>query len=232
MTVLELDALNSGYGAKIVIEAMSFALSAGEILALLGHNGAGKTTTLKAIMGLLPAWGGAVSLEGERIEKLSTAERVRRGLRLLPEGRGIFPHLTVAENVEAVAAQNCGSEPMFNPTAIYRLFPVMEERRSLTAGKLSGGQQQMLALSLALLGAPRCLMLDEPSIGLAPNLVERMFDQLRTLSRDHGLPTLLVEQNVAAAMRIADRVIILNSGAVVFDGTPDEARRTNVWHYF
>jgi branched-chain amino acid transport system ATP-binding protein len=177
MTVLELDAVNSGYGAKTVIEAMSFALNSGEILALLGHNGAGKTTTLKAIMGLLPARGGSVILEGERIERLSTAERVRRGLRLLPEGRGIFPGLTVAENVDAVAAQNCGREPMFDPTAIYRLFPVMDERRTSIAGKLSGGQQQMLALGLALLGAPRCLMLDEPSIGLAPNLVERLFDQ-------------------------------------------------------
>lgn len=232
MAVLQLDALNSGYGAKTVIEALSFALDAGEILALLGHNGAGKTTTLKAIMGLLPARGGSVSLGGERIEKLSTGERVRRGLRLLPEGRGIFPQLTVAENVDAVAAQNCGREPMFDPTAIYSLFPVMDERRSSIAGKLSGGQQQMLALSLALLGAPRCLMLDEPSIGLAPNLVQRMFDQLRALSRDHGLPTLLVEQNVAAAMRVADRVMILNSGAVVFDGTPEEARKTNVWQYF
>ena len=232
MAVLQLDALNSGYGAKTVIEALSFALDAGEILALLGHNGAGKTTTLKAIMGLLPARGGSVSLGGERIEKLSTGERVRRGLRLLPEGRGIFPQLTVAENVDAVAAQNCGREPMFDPTAIYSLFPVMDERRSSIAGKLSGGQQQMLALSLALLGAPRCLMLDEPSIGLAPNLVQRMFDQLRALSRDHGLPTLFVEQNVAAAMRVADRVMILNSGAVVFDGTPEEARKTNVWQYF
>lgn len=232
MAVLELDALSSGYGAKTVIGAMTFSLDAGEILALLGHNGAGKTTTLKAIMGLLPAQGGRISLEGERVEKLPTAERVRRGLRLLPEGRGIFPQLTVAENVDAVAAQNCGHEPMFDPGAIYRLFPVMDERRSSIAGKLSGGQQQMLALSLALLGAPRCLMLDEPSIGLAPNLVERMFDQLRALSRDHGLPTLLVEQNVAAAMRIADRVMILNNGAVVFDGKPEEARKTNVWHYF
>jgi ABC-type branched-subunit amino acid transport system ATPase component len=121
---------------------------------------------------------------------------------------------------------------MFDPAAIYRLFPVLDERRSSIAGKLSGGQQQMLALSLALLGAPRCLMLDEPSIGLAPNLVERMFDQLRALSRDHGLPTILVEQNVSAAMRVADRIMILNNGAVVFDGTPDEVRTTNVWHYF
>jgi branched-chain amino acid transport system ATP-binding protein len=232
MAVLELDALSCGYGAKTVIDAVSLALDAGEIVALLGHNGAGKTTTLKAIMGLLPARGGAVSLEGERIEKLSTAERVRRGLRLLPEGRGIFPQLTVAENVDAVAAQNCGQAPMFDPAAIYRLFPVLDERRSSIAGKLSGGQQQMLALSLALLGAPRCLMLDEPSIGLAPNLVERMFDQLRALSRDHGLPTILVEQNVSAAMRVADRIMILNNGAVVFDGTPDEVRTTNVWHYF
>lgn len=232
MAILQLEALNAGYGAKMVIEAIGFGIDAGEILAVVGHNGAGKSTTLKAIMGLIPARSGSVSLEGQRIERLSTAERVRRGLRLLPEGRGIFPHLTVAENVDAVATQNCRENAMFDRAAIYRLFPVMDERRSTIAGKLSGGQQQMLALSLALLGTPRCLMLDEPSIGLAPNLVERMFDQLQALSRNYGLPTVLVEQNVSAAMRVADRVMILNNGTVVFDGTPEEARKTNVWHYF
>jgi branched-chain amino acid transport system ATP-binding protein len=232
MAVLQLEKLKSGYGAKMAIEAVSFALNAGEILALVGHNGAGKTTMLKAVMGLLPVWSGSIMLEGEAIERLSTSERVRRGLRLLPEGRGIYPHLTVGENVDAVATQNCRLKSMFDPTAIYRLFPVLEERRKTISGKLSGGQQQMLALSLTLLGTPRCLMLDEPSIGLAPNLVERMFDQLRSLSRDYGLPTVLVEQNVAASMRIADRVLILNNGAVVFDDTPEKARKTNVWHYF
>ena len=115
---------------------------------------------------------------------------------------------------------------------MYALFPALGERRSTRAGSLSGGQQQMLALSLALLGTPRCLMLDEPSIGLAPNLVERLFAQVRDVCRAHAVSALLVEQNVAAALKIADRVVIMNNGAIVFDGTPDEARAADVWHYF
>jgi branched-chain amino acid transport system ATP-binding protein len=115
---------------------------------------------------------------------------------------------------------------------VYRLFPILDERRATRAGSLSGGQQQMLALSLAVLGAPRCLLLDEPSIGLAPNLVERMFQQVRDVCKSHAMTAVLVEQNVAAAMKIADRVIIMNGGQIVFDGNPDEARASNFWHYF
>jgi ABC-type branched-subunit amino acid transport system ATPase component len=232
MSILQAEGLTAGYGSKTVISDISFALQPGEILALLGHNGAGKTATLKTIMGLLPTHAGAVRLAGQPVDQLSTADRVRRGLRLLPEGRGIFPDLSVAENIDVVAARNCGADDMFGPTEVYALFPVLQERRTTVAGTMSGGQQQMLALSLAILGKPNCLMLDEPSIGLAPNLVERMFEQLRTLSRTHALATLLVEQNVAAAMKIADRVMIMNNGRIVFDGSPQEARATNVWNYF
>jgi branched-chain amino acid transport system ATP-binding protein len=121
---------------------------------------------------------------------------------------------------------------MFGVADVYRLFPVLEERRATRAGSMSGGQQQMLALSLAILGMPRCLMLDEPSIGLAPNLVERMFQQVREVCKTHAMTAVLVEQNVAAAMKIADRVIIMNNGRIVFDGRPDEARASNFWHYF
>ncbi|MCB8883097.1 ABC transporter ATP-binding protein [Acidisoma cellulosilytica] len=232
MSLLELRDVTAGYGAKLVISDVSLTLAAGEIVALLGHNGAGKTTTLKTIMGLLPARSGAVSLMDQDVSSLATPGRIKLGLRLLPEGRGIFPDLSVADNIEAVAAQNCKGGDLFGPAEVYQLLPVLDERRTTIAGTMSGGQQQMLALSLALLGRPHCLMLDEPSIGLAPNLVERMFDQLRSLSRSHGLGTLLVEQNVAAAMRVADRVIIMNSGKIVFSGTPDGARAAGVWHYF
>lgn len=230
--MLTLNNLAAGYGAKTVISDVSFSIAPGEILTLLGHNGAGKTTTLKTIMGLLPAKGGDVAFENQPLTRASTADRVALGLRLLPEGRGIFPDLSIAENITVVAARVCGAQSILSPNDVYALFPALQERRATRAGALSGGQQQMLALSLALLGTPRCLMLDEPSIGLAPNLVERLFTQVREVCRSHQVSALLVEQNVAAALKIADRVVIMNNGQIVFDGTPDEARSSNVWHYF
>jgi branched-chain amino acid transport system ATP-binding protein len=230
--VLRLNGLEAGYGPKTVISGVSFALEPGQILAFLGHNGAGKTTTLKSIMGVLRPSGGEVLFDGQRIDRLSVAERVGLGLRLLPEGRGIFPDLSVAENIDVVAARNVSAGAMFGVPDVYALFPALAERRTTRAGSMSGGQQQMLALSLAILGTPRCLMLDEPSIGLAPNLVERMFQQVREVCKSHAMTAVLVEQNVAAAMKIADRVIIMNNGQIVFDGDPDEARASNFWHYF
>jgi ABC-type branched-subunit amino acid transport system ATPase component len=230
--VLQLSGVAAGYGTKTVVTDVSFALEPGQILAFLGHNGAGKTTTLKVAMGLLAPRAGEVLFDGKRIDRLGVADRIAMGLRLLPEGRGIFPDLSVAENIDVVAARNVGSNAMFGIADVYRLFPVLDERRSTRAGSLSGGQQQMLALSLAILGTPRCLMLDEPSIGLAPNLVERMFQQVHDVCKSHAMTAVLVEQNVAAAMKIADRVIIMNNGQIVFDGLPEEARASNFWHYF
>lgn len=229
---LQLAGIAAGYGAKTVISDVSITLEPGEILAFLGHNGAGKTTTLRSAMGLLPLRGGSVSFEGQRIDRLDVAQRVALGLRMLPEGRGIFSDLTVSENIDVVAARNVASDAMFGVASVYALFPVLDERRTTRAGSLSGGQQQMLALSLAILGTPRCLLLDEPSIGLAPNLVERMFHQVHDVCKTHAMTAILVEQNVAAAMKIADRVVIMNNGKIVFDGLPDAARASNFWHYF
>ncbi|HTW71438.1 MAG TPA: ABC transporter ATP-binding protein [Acetobacteraceae bacterium] len=230
--MLQLAGLAAGYGPKTVISDVSLALEPGQILALLGHNGAGKTTTLRCVMGLLPLRAGSVTFDGQRVDRQRVAERVARGLRLLPEGRGIFPDLTVAENIDVVAARNVAADAMFDVAAVYALFPVLGERRTTRAGSLSGGQQQMLALSLAILGTPRCLLLDEPSIGLAPNLVERMFRQVQEVCRSHAMTAILVEQNVAAALEIADRVAIMNNGQIVFDGSPEQARASNFWHYF
>jgi ABC-type branched-subunit amino acid transport system ATPase component len=230
--MLRLSDVATGYGPKTVISGVSFALEPGQILAFLGHNGAGKTTTLKGIMGLLPLRGGSVELDGKPLGRISVADRVAMGLRLLPEGRGIFPDLSVEENIDVVAAHNVEAGAMFGIADVYKLFPVLDERRTARAGSMSGGQQQMLAMSLAILGSPRCLLLDEPSIGLAPNLVERMFEQVHDVCKSHAMTAILVEQNVAAAMKIADRVIIMNNGAIVFDGLPDEARASDFWSYF
>ena len=232
MTLLQLDAITAGYGAKTVLTDVSLSVAPGEILALLGHNGAGKTTTLRAIMGLITPSAGRLRFDGADLAGIPTAERVHRGLRLLPEGRGVFPDLTVLENLAVVAARNVTETALFRPADVLALFPALVERARVRAGRMSGGQQQMLAMGLAVLGTPRCLLLDEPSIGLAPNLVERLFEQVQSLCRNHGMAAILVEQNVAAAMRIADRVVIMNNGALVFDGTPAEARAGNVWDYF
>ena len=159
-------------------------------------------------------------------------ERVAMGLRLLPEGRGIFPDLSVAENIDVVAARNVAAQAMFGIADVYRLFPVLEERRvhacrqperrpAADAGARPGDSR-----------SPRCLLLDEPSIGLAPNLVERLFQQVHDVCKSHAMTAILVEQNVAAAMKIADRVIIMNNGQIVFDGLPQEARESNFWNYF
>ncbi len=192
---LTVTGLSAGYGNKLVVEDVGFAVGPGEILALLGHNGAGKTTTLKAVMGLLPARAGNVRFEGAAMDRLSVNQRVGRGLRLLPEGRGVFPDLSVGENVAVVAARAVrGPDALFGMADVFRLFPALDERRAARAGSLSGGQQQMLALGLAILGTPRCLLLDEPSIGLAPNLVERIFAQISELCRSHGMAAILVEQ--------------------------------------
>jgi branched-chain amino acid transport system ATP-binding protein len=230
--LLALDGVAAGYGAKTVVSDLSLGLEPGQILALLGHNGAGKTTTLKTVMGLLAPRAGSITFDGARIDRLGVAERVAMGIRLLPEGRGIFPDLSVEDNVEVVAARNVGADAMFREADVYALFPALTERRGVRAGSLSGGQQQMLALGLAILGHPRVLLLDEPSIGLAPNLVERLFEQIGELCRRHAMGAILVEQNVAAALKIADRIVIMNNGQTVFDGLPDEARRANVWDYF
>ena len=230
---LQLRQVAAGYGAKTVISDLTLSTHAGEIIALLGHNGAGKTTTLKTVMGLLPMRAGSLRFTGRDIGALSVADRVALGLRLLPEGRGVFPDLSVGDNIEIVAARNCGSgDVLFRAPDVLRLFPALVERQATRAGSLSGGQQQMLAFGLALLGTPRCLLLDEPSIGLAPNLVERLFTQVSEVCRAQGISAVLVEQNVAAALKIADRVVIMNNGQIVFDGLPDEARAANVWDYF
>ncbi len=231
--LLQLSGVAAGYGAKTVIRDVSFALEPGQILALLGHNGAGKTTCLRAIMGLIEARGGEIAFAGRGLGRAVVAERVARGLRLLPEGRGIFAALTVGENLEIVAARNAaGDGAMFGVAAVLRLFPALVERRTTRAGSLSGGQQQMLALALALLGTPRCLLLDEPSIGLAPNLVERLLGQLAEVCRSREVGAVLVEQNVAAALAVADRVVIMNNGQIVFDATPEDARKADIWSYF
>jgi ABC-type branched-subunit amino acid transport system ATPase component len=231
--LLDVRGLTAGYGNKTVVRDVSFRVLPSQVLTLLGHNGCGKTTTLKSTLGLNDKATGEVWLDGERVDAEPVSVRVGKGLRLLPEGRGIFGALTVGENLDVVADRNCQAvDTRIGVKHVLELFPMLSDRMSTVAGSLSGGQQKMLALGLTILGSPRCILLDEPSIGLAPNLVERLFVLIREICQSTGVGAVLVEQNVAAAMKIADHVMILNNGAVVFDGSPDEARGSNFWHFF
>src|SRR6478735_2191478 len=230
--LLQAEGLAAGYGNKTVISEVAFNLEPQKILAFLGHNGAGKSVTLRTLMGMVPPRAGTITFEGRRIETMTVTERVALGMRMLPAGRGVFQNLRVAENIEVVAAYNCGRDAVFFPDDVYRLFPILAERKNQRAGTMSGGQQQQLALALAMIGKPRCLLLDEPSIGLSPNIVAQLFERVREVCREHSISAVIVEQNVAAAMKVADHVMIMNNGRIVFDGSPETARGTNIWSYF
>ena len=212
----------------LVLKGMSMEVEEGQIVALLGSNGAGKTTTLKAISGLLkPENGevtdGTIEYLGDRIEGMDAANIVRRGIFQVMEGRRVFEHLTAEENLRAGAftRRDRGkiSEDM---NTVYGFFPRLEERRTQTAGYLSGGEQQMLAIGRALMGAPKLMLLDEPSLGLAPLLVKEIFGIIRRINEEMNTTILLVEQNAHLALEIADYAFIMESGRIVLEGTPEE----------
>ena len=216
--MLQVSELRSGYGGIEALKGVSLEVRAGEIVALIGANGAGKTTLLKTLAGVLPAWGGAITYEGERVERLSPPQRVRRGLTLVPEGRGILHRMTVRENLLMGAYARRGNGNLETEMEqVLRRFPGLEPRRHQLAGTLSGGEQQMLAIGRAVMARPRLLMLDEPSLGLAPLMVREIMQILGEL-RGQGITILLVEQNARQALQLADRCSILASGRVVASG--------------
>ena len=231
--MLEARGLVAGYGDKSILEKVSFTLPTGEIMAFFGHNGAGKSTTLKAVLGLIKAREGEVYLDGVRIDTMSINQRLKEGLRLLPEGRGIFPDLTVEENIDIVARSNLekGTNKI-TPADVYDMLPVLTEFRSKQAGDMSGGQQQILAFGLCLLGSPKCLLLEEPSVGLQPDLVEDLFGKISNICKTMSISAIMIEHRIASAMRIADHVMIINSGSLVYQGTKSDAETINFWNYF
>ena len=220
-TLLRLDGLEVGYGALTAVREVSLEVRVGEVVALIGANGAGKTTTLKAITGLLPLRRGAITLEGERLDGLSPARVVARGIAHVPEGRQLFPTMTVRENLELGAA-GAAARARRGDTLdrVFALFPRLAERARQLAGTLSGGEQQMCAIGRGLMACPRLLMLDEPSLGLAPVVVKQIFENLARINRE-GTTILLVEQNVGRALGLAHRAYVLESGRVALSGTSE-----------
>jgi branched-chain amino acid transport system ATP-binding protein len=222
VTLLSVHEVEVSYGKIQALWGVSFDVREGEIVALVGANGAGKTTLLKTISGLLRPAAGAVELRGERLDRLSTMAIVARGVVHVPEGRKLFPDMTVLENLLlggfGRAARERRSERLDH---VFTVFPVLRERRAQLAGTLSGGEQQMVAIGRGLMAGPRVLMLDEPSLGLAPVMVEEMFRVIEEINRG-GVTVLLVEQNTEHALAIAHRGFVLESGRVVLAGTGAE----------
>jgi len=216
--VLRLEGVEAGYGDVVAVRSVSLEVRAGEIVALIGSNGAGKTTTLRAIAGLLPLRSGRVELEGRRLNGLGSAAVVRAGVAHVPEGRQLFPTMTVDENLE-LGARTAGGRAHRPQTLarVFDLFPRLGERRAQLAGTLSGGEQQMVAIGRALMARPRLLMLDEPSLGLAPVVVGSIFANLAAINRD-GLTILLVEQNVLRALKCSHRAYVLENGTITLSG--------------
>jgi branched-chain amino acid transport system ATP-binding protein len=222
--VLEVRDLQAYYGQSHILHGVSMDVRAGEIVALVGRNGAGKTTTLKSIIGLVPPRGGAVTFEGEQLNGLAVPKIVRRGLGYVPEERRIFPELTVSENLRV--AQLGQDKAARTPEAleeVYALFPRLRERSIQLGRTLSGGEQEMLAIARALLGRPRLLLIDEPTQGLMPRLVDELYVALQSINR-RGVTILLVEQMLTVALGVAHRTFVMDQGRITFEGTPDQLR--------
>ena len=215
--MLKVENITSRYGRIEALHGVSLDVADGEIVTLIGSNGAGKTTLMRVISGILPKACGRILFEGEEIDRLSAHERVARGIAQVPEGRQVFAPLSVADNLRLGAFRRAAADVPREMERVYALFPVLAERRDHPAGTLSGGQQQMLAIGRALMSGPRLLLLDEPSMGLAPVLVDQILDTVVSL-RKAGVTILLVEQNVNAALTIADRGYVIETGRIVLSG--------------
>jgi branched-chain amino acid transport system ATP-binding protein len=225
MSMLEVENIHTYYGNIHALKGISLTVEKGEIVTLIGANGAGKTTTLRTISGLLHPREGAMRLEGENIVGTPAHQLVYHGIAMVPEGRGIFSKLTVQENLEMGAysrSDKAGINSNFE--RVFTLFPRLKERRSQVAGTLSGGEQQMLATGRAMMAGPRILLMDEPSMGLAPVLVEAIFDTIQQINKQEGVTVLLVEQNALMALSIAHRGYVMQTGNIVLADTAEKLK--------
>ena len=228
MAMLEVKDIHTYYGNIHALKGISLTVEEGEIVTLIGANGAGKTTTLRSISGLLDRRQGEIFLEGENLSQYKAHEVVYKGVAMVPEGRGIFSRLTVSENLDMGAFSRDDSDGIQNDLArVFDLFPRLKERRTQVAGTLSGGEQQMLATGRALMAHPRLLLMDEPSMGLAPVLVESIFETIIEINKE-GTTILLVEQNAQMALSVAGRGYVLQTGEIVLHDTADKLRENEM----
>ena len=225
MSLLKVENVHTYYGNIHALKGISLYVDKGEIVTLIGGNGAGKTTTLRTISGLLTPREGSIALDGQDLRKFKAHEIVYKGISMVPEGRGIFARLSVTENLEMGAySLDNNQELSKNMERVFKLFPRLKERRSQVAGTLSGGEQQMLATGRALMASPTVLLMDEPSMGLAPVLVELIFDTIQQINKE-GTTILLVEQNALMALSIANRGYVLQTGEIVISDTAENLKK-------
>ncbi len=227
--MLKIEHLNASYGKLQILHDISLSIKEGERVGVFGHNGAGKTSLLKCCVGELKPMNGLVHWQGESVNTSRVELNVRRGIGFVPQGHNIFKELSVAQNLSIAGL-------MHDPThvcEVYRLFPMLKERQDQRGGALSGGQQQMLALGMAMMGKPKLLLLDEPTTGLAPIIVRDMLEAINLSSKALGTTLLIVEQNVQATLDHVDRAIVVKQGRVIFDGRTDQLReQKSLWHLF
>ena len=216
-TLLRLEGVNTFYGQMHILQDVNLEVGAGELVCLLGGNASGKSTTLKTILGIVLPRSGSVRLDGEDVTRLATAHRIMRGLAIVPENRRLFGPMTVLENLEMGAYLRPRTDLREDLDRVYTLFPLLHERRGQLAGTLSGGEQQMVAMGRALMARPKMLLMDEPSMGLAPILVERSFEIIQQV-HEAGVAMLIVEQNANVSLSIADRGYVLSTGRIVLEG--------------
>jgi branched-chain amino acid transport system ATP-binding protein len=233
--LLEVEGLEAGYGKKTVLQGISLRVHEAEVVALLGHNGAGKSTALKTILGLLRARGGQVRFGGRTWANGDPAENVRRGLALVPQGRGVFPDLTLIENLMLGAyTQSERRATLQRVNEVLELFPALADRGSQKVGTMSGGQQQMVAVGTALMQRPKLMMMDEPSIGLAPVVVQRVLEAAASINQRFGTSILIVEQNIKTALGMAHRAYVMKSGRIVLEKPAAEllSARESWWELY
>jgi branched-chain amino acid transport system ATP-binding protein len=228
--VLEVRGLSAGYGPRQVVFDVDFSVGKGEIVTILGHNGAGKTTTLKSVFGLIRPLSGSVLYRGQEIVGRAPVENVREGISFTPPERFVFPDLSVLNNLKLGGISEKSEERRRERLErVYEMFPILEERAKQLAGTMSGGQQRMVGLGIALMGDPELMLLDEPSLGLAPSLVDQLMDTVRTLADERGISVLLLEQNVAVALEHADRAYIMRSGHMILEEPADKMLARGHW---
>ncbi|HEU5029276.1 MAG TPA: ABC transporter ATP-binding protein [Spirillospora sp.] len=232
--LLDVSDLVAGYGRKEVLHGVGLRVEAGEVVTLMGHNGAGKTTTIRAVLGAVRPRSGTVRIAGLDTTRRPVRKAVAAGVAMIPSERFVFPDLSVHDNLLLGAANApSGSDTAQRLATVKELFPILGERWKQPAGSMSGGQQRMVSLGMALMARPRLLLLDEPSLGLAPSVVEAIFARLRSLADDEGLGILLLEQNVKQALKIADRAYAMRSGHMILEETAERMRRRpDFWDLF
>lgn len=229
MSLLALQGISTGYGREDVVRDIHLTLHPSEIVTLLGHNGAGKTTTLKAVFGMMPVRHGVVTFGSDDITNSNSTDNVRRGLRYMPEDRFVFPNLSVVENLKLGGFAMEDRSRLADIDEVLDFVPALKERGKQRAGTLSGGERRMLSVGMMLVSRPSCLLLDEPSLGLAPILVEHLMELVKRLVDDWGMSVLMVEQNVEQALRFADRAYVMRSGEIIHEEQADSLRDRHDW---